>query len=231
MGLYEIAGLTVQMDITGRTRLQAEPYTCQEARSADMVISCDPAAVMALNPHITDPDFAQYMGTGAIFARELLHHAGMQLHASAVALDGKGYLFTAPCGVGKSTHAEKWCRLFGAEPINDDKPALRKIGQGWTVWGTPWSGKHDLSRPGGVPLGGIACLRRGEENSILPLSAEDALPYIMSQCIRHLDARQMDLQLGLLDQLLQQVPVWLLTCRNEDGAAYISREMMTGVKG
>lgn len=225
MGLYKIADLTVQMDISGRTLAQAAPYTC-DAAPADMEIACDPQVVMAHNPQITDPEFALYMGTGAMFARKLLEFDGFQLHASAVSLDGKGYLFTAPSGMGKSTHAEKWVRLFGASYINDDKPAVRRMNDGWTVWGTPWSGKHDLSEPEGFALGGIACINRGEENGIYRLSPEDALPYIMSQCLHVLTAEQMDRQLTLLDQLLQQVPVWHLTCRNDDDAARLSCRVM-----
>ena len=225
MGSYQIAGLTVQMDISGRTLAQAAPYACQNA-PADMVITCDPDVVMAYNPQIADRDLALYMGTGASFARNLLEYDGFQFHASAVSLEGKGYLFTAPSGVGKSTHAEKWVRLFGAKYINDDKPALRKTETGWTVWGTPWSGKHDLSDPKGFPLGGIACLSRGEENRIRRLMPEDAVPYIISQCLRFLTAEQMDKQLKLLDQLLQQVPVWHLICRNEDDAARLSCRVM-----
>ena len=167
-----------------------------------------------------------YLATGATFARALLQHGGFQFHASAVALEGKGYLFTAPCGTGKSTHAEKWCRLFGAQCINDDKPALRRLEDGWSVWGTPWSGKHDLSNPIHVPLAGIACLRRSAENRIRRLSAQEALPYVLSQCVRQLSARQLDMQLQLVDRLLQEVPLWLLECNREDEAATVCLQAM-----
>ena len=101
--------------------------------------------------------------------------------------------------------------------------------EGWIAWGTPWSGKHDLSSPRSAALGGIAWLQRGEENTIQRLAPADALPFIMSQCLHWLDARQMDAQLKLLDQLLRDVPMWKLTCRNEDAAAILAREEMTGV--
>ena len=227
MGLYEIAGLTVEMEITGRTLIQAEPYRCKHPKKADIQIHCDPDQIMQHNPQMKDPDMAQYLGSGAIFARELLRYQGFQLHASSVSLEDRAYLFTAPGGVGKSTHTEKWCRLFGARYINDDKPVLRVMQDGWTVWGTPWSGKHDLSDPQGVRLGAIAYLQRGEENRIERLQADRSVPLVLSQCLRKLSAQQMDLQLELLDKLLQEVPVFLLSCRNEDAAAFLSRKIMT----
>lgn len=229
MGLYRIAGLTVQMDVAGRIRKQAEPYGCTGSGPADITIDCDPARLLEQNPSLQDLDLARYMGTGAVFARKLLEFGGFQLHASAVVLDGRAYLFSAPGGVGKSTHTEKWCRLFGAEYLNDDKPVLRAMEDGWMAWGTPWSGKHDLSSPRGAKLGGIAWLQRGEENTIERLEPEDAVPLIMSQCLHRLNAAQMDTQLKLLDRLLREVPIWRLTCRNEDGAAVLSWENMTEV--
>ena len=230
MGLYEIAGLTVAMDVTGRTFAQAAPYACLCQPQPDVRICCDPEQFIKVNPHLTDRDAAMYLATGATFARALLNHQGFQFHASAVALDGQGYLFTAPCGTGKSTHAEKWCRLFGAQCINDDKPALRRLEEGWMVWGTPWSGKHDLSSPIGVPLAGIACLRQSSENRIRRMSAQEALPYILSQCIRQLTLQQSDVQLQLVDRLLQEVPVWLLECNIDDEAATVSLQAMTEVQ-
>ena len=49
------------------------------------------------------------------------------IHGSSLALDGRGYLFTAPSGTGKSTHSRLWKEVFGNRVImiNDDKPFLR----------------------------------------------------------------------------------------------------------
>ena len=45
-----------------------------------------------------------YMESGVQFYYRLLRFGGMMLHASAVELDGRAYLFSGPCGMGKSTH-------------------------------------------------------------------------------------------------------------------------------
>lgn len=229
MKRYAIAQLKVDMDVSGRTVRQAEPYASDAEGPADITISCDIGRIMEINPQLTDEEVAEYLGTGAIFARELLDFQGTYLHASAVILDGKAYLFSAPSGTGKSTHTEKWCRLFGATYLNDDKPALRFVENAWMAYGTPWSGKHDLSNPKGVPLGGIAFLRRGQKNSIRRMPPEEALPKFMSQSLwRVSQHEQMDKQLALADSILRQIPVWELTCRNDDDAAMVSRKAMTG---
>ena len=227
MKRYLIAGLTVDMEVSGRTLAQAEPYLTEVNGPADITLSCDVRRVLELLPELETMENAEYIGTGMIFSRKLLKYQGMYLHSSAVVLDGKAYLFSANSGVGKSTHTEKWCRLFGATYLNDDKPALRYVDGTWMAYGTPWSGKHDLSSPECVPLGGIAFLERGEENSISPATTDWVVPRLIHQSFRNLPQQPMEMLLELLDKLVRQIPIWKLTCRDEDAAAILSRDVMT----
>ena len=227
MAVYSIAGLTVEMDVTGRTLRQAAPYLTEPNKTPDFTVKSNPQKILEANPQLGNLDDALYMGTGSVFSKKLLQYDGFQLHSSAVMLDGKAYLFSAPSGTGKSTHTEKWCRLFGAQLLNDDKPALRRQPGGWFAYGTPWSGKHDLSTPTGVPLGGIAFLNRGQENAISRMDPGEAVAEMIREAPRYLTMEQMQLQLALLDRLLQEVPVWKLYCRNEDAAAVMSHAAMT----
>ena len=228
MEKYRIAGLTVEMEAFGRTKKQAEPYRVDTDAPADITITCDAARVLELNPEFETLESAYYIGSGIHFTWGLLRHNGTYLHSSAVMLDGKAYLFSADSGTGKSTHTEKWCRLFGATYLNDDKPALRLENGVWMAYGTPWSGKHDLSTPVGVPLGGIAFLRRGEENTIVPMDLKKAVVELMPQSMWKLPRELMESQLTLTDNLLRTVPIWELTCQNNDEAAIISHQVMTG---
>ena len=226
MKRYEIAGLAVDMELSGRAELQAEAYRVPVNGPADITFTCDARRVLELNPYMETLENAAYLGSGALFARHLLRFQGTYLHASAVILDGKAYLFSANSGTGKSTHTEKWCRLFGARYLNDDKPALRLVDDVWMAYGTPWSGKHDLSTPTGVPLGGIAFLRRGEVNAIRPMTSAEAVPHLVHQSQWKMQREMMEVQLTLLDRLMREIPVWELTCRNDDDAAILSHSVM-----
>lgn len=230
MSLYNIADLIVEMDAAGRTAQQAQPYEIQQG-SPDLILRYDVQKALENNPQLGTTDMAEYLMSGAVFARQLLQFEGFQLHSSAVILNGCAYLFSAPSGTGKSTHTEKWVRLFDARYLNDDKPALRYKDGRWMAYGTPWSGKHDLSKPEKAPLGAIAFLRRGVENSIERMTAQEAIPYYISQLPRAISGELMEKQLSLLDQLLQDVPVYLLTCRNDDEAAYVARTAMEVTNG
>lgn len=226
MARYRIADLIVEMMPSGRTKQQAMPYLTEEAGEADIVLSYDYEKALLRYPQLQDLDTAEYMTTGSLFAVQMLRFDGFQLHASAVMLDGKAYLFSAPSGTGKSTHTEKWCRLFGAQIINDDKPTLRRTDGVWTVYGTPWSGKNDLSCPVGVPLGGIAFLERGSVNKIGKISPMEAVPAILRECLQFSHKGCAQRQLELVDLLLREAPIYRLACRNDDEAAMVSCEAM-----
>ena len=50
----------------------------------------------------------EYIFVGLEFYRKLLLQGGMMIHASAVEVDGRVYLFSADSGTGKSTHTKQW---------------------------------------------------------------------------------------------------------------------------
>ena len=172
---YNIAGLTVKMDTFGRTLVQSRPYLCASAEP-DITIHTDWRFLQKSQPHLSAED-CEYMQTGTEFYKQLLRKDGIMLHASAVVVDHRAYLFSAPSGTGKSTHTQLWLKKFGprAYLLNDDKPALRRIDGTWYAFGTPWSGKCDLSVNRQVPVAGICFLQRGEENRISPLHGAQAV--------------------------------------------------------
>lgn len=139
------------------------------------------------------------------------------IHGSAVALEGKGYLFAAPCGTGKSTHARFWREALGAQAVNDDKPFLRLTAEGVVLYGSPWQGKHGIGANLTVPLAGICVLERGSENRIRPLGAEEALPLLMRHCCE---------SEAMVRQLCEAVPLWLLQCTPSAAAATVAWEAM-----
>lgn len=142
-------------------------------------------------------------------------------HGSALAVDGKAYLFTAPSGTGKSTHAAIWRRLYGERVvmINDDKPILRVTPEAVYACGSPWNGSHHLDTPVQLPLCGLCLLARSERNSIQTVSVRDAYPRLLGQCYRPSSPEQLAATLRLIDALCRKVPLYELHCNMEDDAA------------
>jgi len=228
---YKIAGLTVKMDTFGRTLEQAEPYRCADMDCFDIHVTANKGPYMERYPQVSE-DVAEYMCTGGSFYRQLLDFGGLMLHSSAVVVDGKAYLFTADSGTGKSTHTKLWLEKFGdrAFILNDDKPALRLEEDGWFAYGTPWSGKHDISVNTRITVAGIACLERGEENSIEPFGGIMAIHAILKQVNRPKAAEYRQKLLDLMDKLITQIPIWKLKCNMTPEAAEVSYAAMSGKK-
>ena len=174
---------------------------------------------------------APYLERAAIrrqFADYLYGQDTLLFHGSTVAVDGTAYLFTAPCGTGKSTHTRLWCQVFGqrAVMVNDDKPFLRLEGDRILACGSPWSGKHGLDSNVQLPLGGICLLERGLENVIRPLSPAEAMPWLRKQayCPDRPEAKaRFD---GLVQQLAENVPLWTMACNKDPEAALVAHAAM-----
>ena len=162
------------------------------------------------------------------FAEFLFDRDVILLHGSAVAVDGKGYLFTARSGTGKSTHTRLWCQAFAdrAVMINDDKPFVALRGEEVTIYGSPWSGKHGLDNNIAVPLGGICFLQRGKDNVISPADREEILAQLEKQTYCPLDGQKREKFHHLLEQLSHRVPLWQMACNKDLSAAQIAAEAM-----
>lgn len=174
------------------------------------------------------PELLEYMESGEQFYWHLLRYNGLMLHASAAAMGGRAYLFSGPCGRGKSTHTRLWQQTFGeaVQVFNDDKPALRRLDGRWFAYGTPWCGKDGINLNQKWPLGGICFLEKAQENRIRRLSPAEALPLVMAQTLHRLLPQHMELLLASLDSLLREIPVFLLENRPEEAAARLSYETM-----
>ena len=229
MKTYQIAGLTVRMESFGRTVTQAEPYLVEDCGEADITIRSNWENLKANQPHLSDED-CEYLSTGSSFYTQLLKFDGMMVHASAVVVDGRAYLFSGPCGTGKSTHTKIWRKLFGderAKILNDDKPALRLEDGQWFAYGTPWSGKTDQNLNIRVPLAGICFLKQASENRIRRLSQAEAVSRIITQTVRKFkNVERLDSMLSCVEKIVQEIPVFELENRPEPAAAQLSYETM-----
>lgn len=228
---YRVAELILSMETYGRTMEQSAPYLIPNASHVDIVIESNWSDKKNKYPNLSDSD-GEYLATGYSFYKQLLRFYGLMLHSSAIVVDDKAYLFTAPSGTGKSTHTSLWLDLFGdrAFILNDDKPAVRLIDDIWYAFGTPWSGKHDISVNTGVPIAGIAVLERGDKNEIEPFEGKEAVLSILKQVNRPKAAELRIKLLELLDKLITDVPIWKLKCNMDPEAAIVAYEAMSGEK-
>ena len=225
--LYEISDLVVKIPTAGGLASRCREYICDQDEDADIIIS-EEEYKLDNWPTLSEED-AIYLESGFQFYRKLLAFDGMMLHSSAVELDGKAFLFSGPCGVGKSTHTGIWKEIHGDKAIiiNDDKPALRAFDEGWFAYGTPWCGKDGINANRKAKLAGICFLKQGTENSIRKLSKIEALRMILSQTAHKFrQEERLDLKLNLVERLINDIPIYELTNNATQESAILSYETM-----
>lgn len=174
-----------------------------------------------------------YLETLAVYrqiAEKMPDYDTILFHGSAVAVDGEAYLFTAKSGTGKSTHTRLWREMLGdrAVMVNDDKPLIRVNAAGAIVYGTPWDGKHHLSKNMAVPLKAICLLERAEQNAIRSATVREAYPMLLRQTFRPRSPEAMTKTLALIDRLAAGVKLYRLGCNMDPEAARVAYNAMKG---
>ena len=155
----------------------------------------------------------------------LLRHDAMVLHSSLVSHEGRGILFSGPSGMGKSTQADLWKQTFGEEILNGDRGVIRLTKDGFRAGGSPWCGSSGIYKREYIPVEAIVLLRQGKENRILPAPPKIAFLEIYSQCIVHdWDKVFVDHLCDLIQELVRQVPVYILSCVPEASAAILTEQ-------
>ena len=147
-------------------------------------------------------------------------------HSSVVSNAGYAYMFLGKSGTGKSTHSSLWLKhISGTELVNDDNPVVRRMPDGFYVFGSPWSGKTPCYRNVSYPLGGVVQLSQAPYNKIerlRPLTAYAAL-------VPSISGKRWDKQVaeGLHqteEMMAGEVAVWHLECLPDEAAARLSSE-------
>lgn len=219
MSIYKIADLSIKMDCRGKImQKQCRPYWTGQNIRPDFEINTrdeDIKGAVTFNPKL-NCDEAEYILSGFSFSNMLLDFNGFCLHSSAISFDNRALLFSAPCGTGKSTHTRLWQEYFGKEKveiINDDKPALRFSENEFYVYGTPWSGKEDISSNIKVPLKAIFFIEQAGRNYISRLNNKEALIMLLYQSMRPKENKErMNKLLTLLEELINKTEIYKMGC-------------------
>ena len=228
--IYRFADVNVRI-VSVYQRIHSVCSSYAARGSAAFSVETGPADIahersLADRPGYSD-DYLESLAVCRKIAERMPEYDVFLFHGSAVAADGNAYVFTAPSGTGKSTHARLWRELLGekAVMVNDDKPFIRVRPDGTaTAYGTPWDGKHHLSSNTAVPLKAVCVLERAEENFIRKISKTEALPALIRQTYRPEDPRALDRTLTLLERM--NVKLYRLGCNTDLSAAELSYNTM-----
>lgn len=115
-------------------------------------------------------------------SRQAQRRGGFTIHSSVVkASDGKGYLFTAVSGTGKSTMA----RIFGSaggEIVNDDMNLIIPTPDGATAYNLPM--RRYVQMPTSTPLHKLFLIYQSPDNKVQRVSGAAAVANLASNVIQ-----------------------------------------------
>lgn len=158
------------------------------------------------------------------------YHNVVLMHASVVTYGGRGYLFQAPSGTGKSTHTGLWLKYIpGSELLNDDNPAVGVTSDGQpVVYGTPWSGKTPCYKNESAPVGAFVRLEQAKENEIKRLAKLQAFASVLSSCSSMIwDKPSYTAITRTVERLVMSAPAFHLKCLPDADAARLSFSTIT----
>lgn len=168
--------------------------------------------------------------TAAMLSVCLVKFDVLMIHASLVDLDGEGILFIGMSGIGKTTQAEQWQMYRGAVIINGDNVFIRKCEDGFWGYGSPWHGSSPYCENRKTKLRAIVALRQSPDNRIVRLSGLDAILEAESSVfLPKWRKEEMEAALPIFDELLKQVPMYLLECRVDEEAVDLCYREVFGI--
>ncbi len=144
------------------------------------------------------------------------------LHSSVVYINDKVVLFCGQSGAGKSTQAKLWESCKGAEIINGDRCVITNKEGVFFGGGSIWSGTSGIYNPKSAPIAGIFTLKKGTENSVRRLSIQAFAELYSQITLNTWDEEFMKKTTGNLQDMLNCVPVWELTCRPDKDAVELA---------
>lgn len=223
---YKIGDIVVRMNCRSPfLNRQCEPYRLEKdlAELPEIDLSYTSEIREKYRNAMESDTMFEYNYTLSSYAEQIVEYNGFCFHASALAADGEGILFSADSGTGKSTHADLWEKYLKEHEIirlNDDKPVIRMFGERPVVYGSPWAGKHSIHTNASAPVKALVFLEQGADNKIERISSKEAFPLVFSQVLGGKSSQQQVMRLmELLDRFMKIVPAYKLKCNISEEAA------------
>ena len=228
--IISLAGRVIEIHLLYQyTRTLCENYiiTNDEQVFPDIIVDIVPRNILRendetqINRGATDNDQKLFYDPGYLesFAVQRKICEAMPLcgaflmHGTVVAMNGRGYMFTAPSGTGKTTRAKIWLEEYpDSFIVNGDKPLLSIEKNKVIAYGTPWCGKEHWNTNIGVPLQAIYILERTapeEKNSIIEMEMIDAFDILVKQIYIPEDPQAVINTIALLKSLEGKVKLYM----------------------
>jgi MoaA/NifB/PqqE/SkfB family radical SAM enzyme len=145
-----------------------------------------------------------------LLARVLADREGCYIHSSGVKMDGKGLLFVGHSEAGKSTTVKM---LKGkAEILCDDRIIVRKMAEGFRIFGTWSHGDVPDVSAASAPLRAILFLKQSRDNRIVPVDdTKESVQNLLACLVKPLETTDWwEKTLSFIESLVKGVPCYTM---------------------
>jgi serine kinase of HPr protein (carbohydrate metabolism regulator) len=110
-----------------------------------------------------------------LMMHRLAGEGGAIVHCAVVGVGDRAVICPGVSGAGKTTLSRQLAGSSDFEVLSDDRAVIRRSGEGYRAWGTPWPGEGGLAVNRSLPLASIGFIAHGETPSIERLSPSQAI--------------------------------------------------------
>jgi MoaA/NifB/PqqE/SkfB family radical SAM enzyme len=145
-----------------------------------------------------------------LIARLLADRNGFFIHSCGAVLDGKGLLFVGHSEAGKSTTARMI--MPHAEILCDDRNIVRRLPDGWQVYGTWSHGDVPEVSSGSAPLHAVLFIEKSTHNRITRITDRREIVRRLLACVIRpfVTADWWEKTLTHVERMAQEVPCYVM---------------------
>lgn len=142
---------------------------------------------------------------------------GLVIHSAGWVYNNKGWIFAGKSGAGKSTIAKLIEKSSKGSLLSDDRIVIRKMGEDFLMYGTPWPGEAGYAMNMSAPLNGIFFIEPGQDNVINKLSPAESISRLFPVVsIPWYDQEKVDQMMIFCESLMDKIPMYQLTFKPEE---------------
>lgn len=143
---------------------------------------------------------------------------GIIIHGCGIKQGERGVIFVGESGAGKTTLAKIWDRASDVEVLSDDRTLVRKQGDHFVMYGTPWHGEGKFGSPNRVKLDQIFFIKHSKENSISKINKTHSVEQFLKCSFPPLwDVQGMEYSMDVFCDLAAAVPCRELSFKPDAG--------------
>ncbi|MBE6547855.1 MAG: hypothetical protein E7667_03120 [Ruminococcaceae bacterium] len=163
-------------------------------------------------------------------AAKLTPYHAFLLHGGVIEYGGKGIIFCAKRGVGKTTHINLWKDAFGdsVNVVNGDKPILKRTAKGYVAYSTPWRGKEGYGGTGSVKLDKLCFIKRADKPSVEKITAKQAWTRMCRQTVYPENSADYDKFAADIAEFLNSVDIYVISVNQDiESATEVRNRILT----